>query len=103
MNNTKAALQQQPLELILMLAVFTSIGALTIDLQLPAMPDILSSFGFSQANQQQWIITAYMVGFGLAQIIYGPLSDSLGRKPILLFGLLIYFFNGYLVGLSAEL
>jgi len=90
MNNTKAALQQQPLELILMLAVFTSIGAMTIDLQLPAMPDILSSFGFSQANQQQWIITAYMVGFALAQIIYGPLSDSLGRKPILLFGLLIY-------------
>lgn len=77
-------------ELILLLAFMTSLGALTIDLQLPAMPLILQSFGLTAANQQQWMITAYMFGFAGAQIFYGPVSDSFGRKPVLLFGLIVY-------------
>jgi DHA1 family bicyclomycin/chloramphenicol resistance-like MFS transporter len=77
-------------ELIFLLALMTSLGALTIDLQLPAMPLILQSFGLNESNEQQWIITAYMLGFASAQIFYGPLSDSYGRKPILVFGLLVY-------------
>lgn len=77
-------------ELILLLAFMTSLGALTIDLQLPAMPLILESFGLTAANQQQWMITAYMFGFAGAQIFYGPISDSLGRKPVLIFGLTVY-------------
>ncbi len=77
-------------ELVVLLAFLTSLGALTIDLQLPAMPMILQSFGLTEANQQQWMITAYMFGFAGAQIFYGPVSDSLGRKPVLLFGLTVY-------------
>ncbi len=38
----------------------------------------------TSANRQQWIITAYLLGFGAAQIIYGTLSDRFGRKPVLL-------------------
>lgn len=72
------------------MAMFTSIGALSIDLQLPAMPLIVQSFGYSEANLQQWIITAYMLGFAVAQIFYGPISDSIGRKPVLMFGLSVY-------------
>ena len=85
-NNRKIAY----VELVILLAFLTSLGALTIDLQLPAMPMILQSFGLTEANQQQWMITAYMFGFAGAQIFYGPLSDSLGRKPVLLFGLTVY-------------
>ncbi len=77
-------------ELIVLLALMTSLGALTIDLQLPAMPLILQSFGLTDANQQQWMITAYMFGFAGAQIFYGPISDSFGRKPVLVFGLSVY-------------
>ena len=77
-------------ELILLLALMTSLGALTIGLQLPAMPLILESFGLTAANQQQWMITAYMFGFAGAQIFYGPISDSFGRKPVLIFGLTVY-------------
>ncbi|MFV0542815.1 MAG: multidrug effflux MFS transporter [Marinicella pacifica] len=77
-------------ELIVLLAMLSSLGALTIDLQLPAMPDILASFGLHEANKQQWIVSAYMLGFASVQIIYGPISDSVGRKPVVVFGLLVY-------------
>lgn len=77
-------------ELVVMLAFLSALGALTIDLQLPAMPLILNAFGIIEANRQQWIITAYMLGFASVQIFYGPLSDSFGRKPILMFGLCLY-------------
>ncbi len=77
-------------ELIVLLAMLSSLGALTIDLQLPAMPDILASFGLHEANMQQWIVSAYMLGFASVQIIYGPISDSVGRKPVVIFGLLVY-------------
>ncbi|TDR20599.1 multidrug effflux MFS transporter [Marinicella litoralis] len=90
MKNTLISAKQNPIELVLLLAVYTSLGALTIDLQLPAMPLILQSFGFTESNQQQWIITAYMLGFAVAQIFYGPVSDSIGRKTVLIFGLLVY-------------
>ncbi|MGJ8663957.1 MAG: multidrug effflux MFS transporter [Marinicella sp.] len=88
MNKTQASISYG--ELIVLLALMTSLGALTIDLQLPAMPMILKSFDLHAVNQQQWMITAYMFGFAFAQIFYGPMSDSFGRKPILIFGLSIY-------------
>ncbi len=90
MNKKYISPQANPLELVFLLAMFTSIGALTIDLQLPAMPLILQSFGLTENNQQQWIITAYMLGFAMAQIFYGPVADSVGRRPVLLFGLVLY-------------
>jgi DHA1 family bicyclomycin/chloramphenicol resistance-like MFS transporter len=77
-------------ELIALLAMLSSLGALTIDLQLPAMPEILASFGLHEANLQQWIVSAYMLGFASVQILYGPISDSVGRKPVVIFGLLVY-------------
>ncbi|WP_223787251.1 multidrug effflux MFS transporter [Marinicella meishanensis] len=77
-------------ELITLLAMMTSLGALTIDLQLPAMPLIAEYYGLQVANHQQWIITAYMLGFAAAQLFYGPVSDSIGRKPVLMFGVGLY-------------
>ncbi len=46
--------------------------------------------GIAGANERQWIITAYLLGFGSAQIVYGTLADRFGRRPILLFGLVVY-------------
>ncbi len=81
-----------PTELIILLGLMTSLGALTIDLQLPAMPDIAAAFGLAPGNEQQWMITSYMFGFAVAQLFYGPVADSVGRKPVLLFGLSVYIF-----------
>jgi DHA1 family bicyclomycin/chloramphenicol resistance-like MFS transporter len=48
------------------------------------------ALGIAAANQRQWIITAYLLGFGVSQIFYGTISDRYGRRPVLLFGLSVY-------------
>jgi DHA1 family bicyclomycin/chloramphenicol resistance-like MFS transporter len=78
------------LQFVLIIAALMAVGALGTDSMLPNLPTIGAALGVSQENKRQLIITCYMLGFGLAQIVYGPLSDRYGRKPILLGGLGLY-------------
>lgn len=73
-----------------LVAALMAINALAVDSMLPALPQIAGALGLSGSNEQQWIVTAYLLGFGVAQIIYGPLADRFGRKAPLLVGLAIY-------------
>jgi DHA1 family bicyclomycin/chloramphenicol resistance-like MFS transporter len=75
---------------VLFVAAIMAMNAISIDSMLPALPEIGRTLGISDANKAQWVITAYLLGFGGAQIIYGPLADRFGRKPILLVGIAIY-------------
>ena len=77
-------------EFVIIMAALMAMNALAIDSMLPALPQIGHSLGIEVFNQRQWIITAYLLGFGGAQIIYGTLSDRFGRKPVLLAGICIY-------------
>jgi DHA1 family bicyclomycin/chloramphenicol resistance-like MFS transporter len=77
-------------EFVALVAAMMAINALSIDMMLPALPDIGASLGLASENERQWIITSYLLGFGAAQIIYGPLADRLGRKPVLLVGVSLY-------------
>ena len=77
-------------QFVAIIAAMMAANALAIDSMLPALPEIAHALGISSANQQQWIITAYLLGFGSAQIVYGPLADRFGRKPLLMTGLGIY-------------
>ncbi len=77
-------------EFVCLIAMLMALNALAIDSMLPALPDIGSALGVASDNSRQWIITAYLLGFGAAQIVYGPLADRFGRKPVLLGGLAIY-------------
>jgi DHA1 family bicyclomycin/chloramphenicol resistance-like MFS transporter len=77
-------------QFISLIAALMAANALAIDTMLPALPLIGHEVGFAGANQQQWVITSYLLGFGAAQIIYGPLADRFGRKPVLLWALAIY-------------
>ncbi len=74
-------------EFIFILVTILSVGALAIDIMLPAMPQIADDLGASDPNAQQLMVTYYMFGFGFSQLIYGPLSDSIGRKKALHIGL----------------
>jgi DHA1 family bicyclomycin/chloramphenicol resistance-like MFS transporter len=78
------------LQFVVIIAALMAVGALGTDSMLPNLPNIGAALGVSQENKRQLIITCYMLGFGLAQIVYGPLSDRYGRKPVLLGGLSLY-------------
>ncbi|MGP1276309.1 MAG: multidrug effflux MFS transporter [Caulobacterales bacterium] len=76
-------------ELIAMTSALMALNALSIDIMLPALPDIGEAFG-AAGNERQLVITAYVFGFGIAQIFYGPLADALGRRTVLLVSLGAY-------------
>ena len=77
----------------LSVAVFTAaifaLLPISTDLYLPALPAIRGEFGISSA-QSQLTLSAFIVGFGLAQLIHGPLSDRFGRRPVLIAGIVLY-------------
>ena len=77
-------------EFIALAAALMAINALAIDIMLPAMQQIGAALGVEDENQRQFVITAYVVGFGVAQLIFGPITDRFGRRGPLLFGLGIY-------------
>src|SRR5699024_5333213 len=72
---------------------------LSIDMYLPSMPAIAREFHVSD-GAVQLTISNYLIGFGLGQLFYGPLSDSFGRKPIILFGLILFLFAAAACALS---
>ncbi|HET7804138.1 MAG TPA: multidrug effflux MFS transporter [Pseudolabrys sp.] len=72
-----------------LLAGLSAVGPLTTDMYLPSLPDIARQLGASSA-QVQLTISAYLIGFAAGQIIYGPVSDRHGRKPVLIGAIALY-------------
>src|SRR5215468_10901862 len=71
------------------LALLTAVGPLSVDMYLPSLPDIGRELAARPA-QVQLTISFYLVGFALGQIVYGPISDRHGRKPVLLAALALF-------------
>ncbi len=78
-------------EFVALMASLMSIVALTIDAILPAMADIGIAINSLDPTQNQLLVTMIFLGLGVGQLFFGPLSDSLGRKPIVYFGFIIFF------------
>jgi DHA1 family bicyclomycin/chloramphenicol resistance-like MFS transporter len=87
-------------EFVCLISMMMALNSLAIDTMLPALPKIGAALGVVSANSRQWVITAYLLGMGLAQIIYGPFSDRFGRKPVLMVGLVLYVLFGLLATLA---
>jgi DHA1 family bicyclomycin/chloramphenicol resistance-like MFS transporter len=89
----KAASKHLPMgftEFVVVIAMIMALNPLAMDMMLPALPNIGSAFHIDVANRLQAVLSAFLVGFGLGQFIIGPLSDSFGRRPVLLGGMVLY-------------
>ena len=75
--------------LVLILSLLLGLQPVTTDLYLPALPAMTESFGASM-SRAQLTLSALLLAFGASQVVWGPLSDRFGRKPILLVGLAAY-------------
>ncbi len=77
-------------EMTAMLAGLMALNAFAIDAMIPALPDIGRSLNVAAENDRQLVVIAYMAGFGSTQLLWGPLADRFGRKPILAAGVALY-------------
>ncbi len=77
-------------EFVVLMALIVSLVALSIDAMLPALPDIARDLGVTRLNDSQYVITVFFAGMACGQIFFGPLSDSTGRKPAIIAGMLLF-------------
>ncbi len=77
------------IELLVLLGLLQATAPVSIDLYLPAMPEMERVFGVSAAAIQVTMVT-YLAGFALGQLLYGPVTDRFGRKPPLYFSLALF-------------
>lgn len=78
--------KRSQLEFVVLMAALMSTVALTIDAVLPALPTIGDYLSSVSDTENQKLITTIFLGLGVGQLIFGPLSDSFGRKPMVYFG-----------------
>jgi DHA1 family bicyclomycin/chloramphenicol resistance-like MFS transporter len=75
--------------IVLLLSLLLGLQPITTDLYLPALPVITAGFG-AVMSQAQLTLTALLLAFGVSQLVWGPVSDRFGRRPVLLVGLSAY-------------
>ena len=88
------------LAFVIFLALMTSVIAMTIDAVLPALDAISDELGFENGNDRHLIVMLVFVGMGAGQLVYGPLSDGIGRKATAMLGWSV-FLIGTLMGMFA--
>ena len=77
-------------EMTVMLAGLMALNAFAIDSMIPALADIGRSLHVAHENDQQLVVIAYFLGFASTQLVWGPLADRFGRKPVLGIGVILY-------------
>ncbi|MEM9651219.1 MAG: multidrug effflux MFS transporter [Actinomycetota bacterium] len=91
-------------ELVVFLATISATTALGIDMILPAFGAVREAFGLPEDSTSVALtVTTYFLGMSVSQILYGPLADRFGRKPVLLFGIGLYGSAAIFCGLATNL
>lgn len=87
---------QSSIEFIALVASLMSVVALAIDALLPALDFIGSAVHTQTPVENQLIITMIFLGLGIGPLIFGPLSDNLGRKPVVYFGFILFLLASFI-------
>ncbi|MWD29800.1 Bcr/CflA family efflux MFS transporter [Aquicoccus sp. SCR17] len=90
-------------EFVAMMAMSFATIAITIDAMLPAVPEITETLSPNEPNKVQLIITLFMLGMGLGTLFVGPISDAVGRKPVILGGAALYIASALVAWQSRSL
>ncbi|NSX53639.1 multidrug effflux MFS transporter [Parasulfitobacter algicola] len=98
---TKAALGRT--EFIALIAMLSATVAFSIDAMLPALPKIGSALSPNDPNNAQLVVTSFVLGLGLGTFFVGPISDSFGRKPVIIVGAAIYVIGAALAWMAPTL
>ncbi len=92
-NPNEAKNRTSHVGLIFILGLLSMLMPLAIDMYLPSMPIIAQEFGV-ESGAVQMTLSAYVLGFAIGQMFYGPMADSIGRKPVIFWGTLIFALAG---------
>ncbi|MCX2721647.1 multidrug effflux MFS transporter, partial [Roseibium salinum] len=77
-------------EFVAIIAMIMALNALAIDVMLPALPAIGDALNIIEDNDRQLVLLSYLIGFGGAQLFFGPVTDAVGRRKVLVGGLALY-------------
>ncbi len=83
-------------EFVSLMAFLMSIVALAIDALLPAINQISADIGIQNSTDNQLLITMIFLGLGFGQLLFGPISDSLGRKPVVFMGFGVFIIASFI-------
>lgn len=97
-----AASAEPSLALLLVIGLLSTLGPAATDMYLPALPAMASELGAS-ASGTQATLGAFLFGMGVGQLVYGPVSDRVGRRPPLLFGLGLFLLGTLGCALASSL
>jgi DHA1 family bicyclomycin/chloramphenicol resistance-like MFS transporter len=90
-----------PWGLVVILGALTAMGPLAIDMYLPSLPTIGKELGATPAATQ-WTVAAFLAGMAVGQVIYGPASDRVGRRPTVLVGVTIFLVGSIVCALTTS-
>src|SRR6185295_19384098 len=99
---TTPATTRSSVEFITLMALTFSLIAMSIDSMLPALGSIAADLGVRDPNDRQLVLTAFFGGLTLGQFIYGPISDSTGRKPAMYAGIGCFIAGGLICAFTND-
>ena len=92
----------RPVPSFAILVAISAIGPLSLNIFIPSMPGLQREFGVSY-GQAQLTLTLFLIGMAFCQLIYGPLSDRVGRRPMLLGGMIVFVFGSLAAALAPSI
>ena len=88
--------------IVVALGMLTGLQPVTTDLYLPALPQMQQALGLTTAAAQ-WTLSVLILSFGIGQLVWGPISDRFGRRPVLRWGLGLYVVSSLAATLANDL